>query len=132
MGTQLPLVAIVDDEPEVLRGLRRLLRTEGFDVATYCSAEEFIGSLGSSHLDCLVLDLHMPGMTGFDVLEALAAVPDQSTRPPVVVLTGNDTAASRARAQGASAFLTKPADADILIPAIRNAMSRRAVVASTQ
>ena len=81
--------------------------------------------VGTSAPDCLVLDLHMPEMTGFDVLDALSA---RDSRIGVIVLTANDTPAGRTRALcgGADAYLCKPADADVLIQAINDAMSYRA------
>ena len=75
----------------------------------------------ASEQDCLVLDLHMPDMTGFDVQDALVA---NAIDIPVVVLTGHDTPASRVRAlaNGARAYLCKPVDEDVLIRAIASAM----------
>ena len=69
-------------------------------------------------IDCVILDLHLPGMSGFDVQDALA---EQHSPLPVVVLTGNDTPANRARslANGARAFLLKPVDDKVLLDALR-------------
>ena len=69
-------------------------------------------------IDCVILDLHLPGMSGFDVQDALAA---KHSPLPVVVLTGNDTPANRARslANGARAFLLKPVDDKVLLDALR-------------
>ncbi|WP_146907014.1 response regulator transcription factor [Arenimonas daejeonensis] len=86
-----PVVAVVDDDADVLRALQRLLRSEGFNVLVYGSGGEFLESFGEATPDCLVLDLHMPEMTGFDVLEALHTLPKGNVRPPVIVLTGHDT-----------------------------------------
>jgi len=122
-----PVVAVVDDDADVLRALQRLLRSEGFNVLVYGSGGEFLKSVDENTPDCLVLDLHMPEMTGFDVLDALRALPKGSAPPPVVVLTGHDTPVGRALALagGANAYLCKPADADVLIRAINDAMSGR-------
>lgn len=127
MKGQSPVVAVVDDDADVLRALQRLLRSEGFSVLVYGSGGEFMKAFGVATPDCLVLDLHMPEMTGFDVLDALRALPTGDTRPPVVVLTGHDTPVGRARALagGADAYLCKPTDADVLIRAINDAMSHR-------
>jgi FixJ family two-component response regulator len=98
------LVAIVDDEESVRRALGRLLRSAGFDVQTFASGVEFIHSLARSSPQCLVLDLRMPHMTGFDVqaalLEAKAVV-------PVVIITGDDSLESRelTLGRGARAYL---------------------------
>ena len=128
MKGQPRVVAVVDDEADVLRALRRLLRSEGFDVLVYESGLDFMKDFGTSDLDCLVVDLHMPQMTGFDVLEALRDLPDDPERPPVIVLTGNDTPTGRARALGGGAhsYLCKPTDADVLIQAINAAIDQRA------
>jgi CheY-like chemotaxis protein len=123
-----PVVAVVDDDADVLRALQRLLRSEGFDVLVYGSGGEFMRSCDMAAPDCLVLDLHMPEMTGFDVLDALRALPTGDARPPVVVLTGHDTPVGRARALagGADSYLCKPTDAEVLIRAINDALSHRA------
>ena len=123
-----PVVAVVDDDADVLRALQRLLRSEGFDVLAYVSGGEFLESVDETTPDCLVLDLHMPEMTGFDVLDALHALPNGKTAPPVVVLTGHDTPIGRARALagGADAYLCKPTDADVLVRAINDAIAHRA------
>lgn len=69
-------------------------------------------------IDCVILDLHLPGMSGFDVQDALAA---RGAQLPVVVLTGNDTPANRSRslANGARAYLCKPVDDKVLLDALR-------------
>lgn len=123
MSGQPPVVVVVDDEAEVLRALRRLLRTEGFEVVIYSSGREFIRDVRTIAPDCLILDLHMPEMTGFDVLDELDTL-SSGTHPPTIVLTGNDTPADRARAMahGARAYLSKPADAATLLGVINGAI----------
>ena len=125
MKGQAPVVAVVDDDADVLRAIQRLLRTEGFNVHVYGSGGEFMKAFGTAPPDCLVLDLHMPEMTGFEVLDALRALKTGGPQPPVIVLTGHDTpmGRSRALAGGANAYLCKPTDADVLIRAINDAMS---------
>lgn len=125
MNGQPPVVAVVDDDADVLRALQRLLRTEGFNVQVYGSGGEFLKAFDTAAPDCLVLDLHMPDMTGLDVLDALGARPADGPHPPVIVLTGHDTPMGRARALagGARAYLCKPTDAEVLIRTINEAMS---------
>ena len=116
MPGRTPVVAVVDDEPPVRRALQRLLRASGFDVRLFASGADFMAHLDG--IDCVILDLHLPGMSGFDVQKALAT----SASPiPVVVLTGNDTPANRSRslANGARAFLCKPVDDKVLLDALR-------------
>ncbi|HSP94149.1 MAG TPA: response regulator, partial [Thermoanaerobaculia bacterium] len=61
------LVAIVDDEESVRRAIGRLMRSAGIDVETFPSGAEFLQSLETHSPDCVVLDLHMPGLNGFEV-----------------------------------------------------------------
>src|SRR6478609_7481951 len=100
------LVAIVDDEESVRRALGRLLRSAGFDVQTFASGVEFLHSLARSCPHCVVLDLRMPQMTGFDVQDALTK---QHANVPVVIITGDDAVESRQQTlnRGASAYLRK-------------------------
>jgi FixJ family two-component response regulator len=110
-----PMIAVVDDEDDVRRGLQRLLRTAGMEVRTYDS-DGFMAEL--DEIDCVILDLHMPGKGGFEIQEAMAA---RGMRVPVIVLTGNDSPTNRARslANGAGAYLCKPVDDDVLLRTIR-------------
>lgn len=118
------VIAVLDDEPQMRKALRRLLSTHGFRVEDYGTGGEFLAALPSHPTDCLVLDLHMPEISGFDVLEAFAA---QQVTPPVVVITGHDEpgTAERTLALGASAFLTKPVDETALLDAIQAALDVR-------
>ncbi len=117
MAAKTRRVAIVDDDPSVLRGLRRLLRSADFDVETYTSGAAFLMAANDSELDCVVLDLHMPQTTGFDVQTRLA---QRGHSVPVVIITGDDTpeARARARALGAKGYLCKPIDETALLSAI--------------
>lgn len=119
------VIAVLDDEPKMRKALRRLLSTHGFRLEDYERGDEFLAALPSHSADCLVLDLHMPEMSGFEVLAALA---DRHVTTPVVVVTGHDAQGieERARALGASAFLTKPVDESALLQAIHEACARAA------
>jgi FixJ family two-component response regulator len=124
-----PFIAVVDDEPAVCRALERLLRSANFEVATFSSGVAFLSSLAARRPNCVVLDLHMPGMNGFDVQSHLAANP--APKVAVVIITAHDSPASqqRAMAAGASAYLRKPVDARPLIDAIRAAIAQAGAVA---
>jgi FixJ family two-component response regulator len=119
-----PLIAVVDDQDGIRVALQRLLRAAGFGVRTYGSGIEFLRQGTEAWPDCLVLDLHLQGHSGFDVLMSLANTPSPL---PVVVLTGDDTAANRRQAlqNGASSFLAKPVNDEVLIGAIVAAMEAR-------
>ena len=118
MRTPAPLVAVLDDEPEMLKALRRLLCSCGFRVDTYQRGADLLAALADSpRPDCLVLDLHMPEMSGFDVLEALRT---RQIPVPVIVITGHDAPGmeERSRMLGAISYLRKPVDRDDLLSAI--------------
>jgi len=116
-------IAVVDDEEPVRKALKRLLRSAGMDVETYPSGADFLDAMRTREPDCLVLDLHMPGVNGFEVQSQLAQL---GTRLPVVVVTGHDTPESnkRALAGGAAAYLLKPIDDRVLLDAIAAAVSK--------
>ena len=117
MPTADPVIAILDDEPQMRTALRRLLTCRGFHVEEYEVAQDFLGSLESHFPDYLLLDLHMPGLNGFDVLETLRA---RQSSVPVIVITAHDEpgTADRALALGAAAYLKKPVGRDSLLAAI--------------
>jgi FixJ family two-component response regulator len=129
MQTVAPLVAIVDDEESVRRALGRLLRSAGYDVQPFASGTEFLHSLPRSRPQCVVLDLRMPQMTGFEVQEALAQA---RSSVPVVIITGDDSPESRelTLGRGARAYLRKPVDEAMLLDAIQNAIGRPAAANS--
>src|SRR5689334_2611517 len=100
------MIAIVDDDALVRKGLARLLRSSGYAVALYESGHEFLTSLDHQAPGCVLLDVRMPGMTGFDVQEALSRT-DRAL--PVIMITADHTASTVARATqlGAAACLPK-------------------------
>jgi FixJ family two-component response regulator len=121
MVSDLPLLAVVDDDADVRIALTRLVSAAGFAVETFASGAEFLRSVENHEPDCVVLDLHMPEMSGFDVQGALAI---GHATVPVVVITGHDTPESRARAVqlGAKAYLCKPVNDEALLAAIGAAL----------
>lgn len=114
-------IAVVDDEDSVRRALERVLRASGMQVVTFPGGNEFLHALRGFSPHCVVLDLHMPKLSGFEVLEILQ---QSANRPPVLVVTGHDSPEARARAlaAGASAYLTKPIDDDLLLNEIASAV----------
>ena len=112
-----PLIAVVDDDKSLGKALGRLLRSAGFNVETFVSGSEFLKSLEDHTPDCVVLDLQMPQVDGFEVQSRLAQT---SVPVPVVVITGWDTprAFERAMEGGAIAYLRKPVDEKVLLDAV--------------
>jgi FixJ family two-component response regulator len=111
------LIAVVDDEEPVRKALMRLMRSAGLSVETFGSGAEFLKSLDARLPDCVVLDLHMPQMDGFNVQAHLAG---KCAALPVIIITGHDLPKARERAlEGrASAFLRKPVHDSTLLDAI--------------
>ncbi len=121
MATAVPCVAVVDDEAPVRTALARLLRLGDYDVAIFASGEEFLASLDARRPDCVVLDIHMPGLTGFDVQSRLHAA---HINVPVVFITASDDFELGPRALEASGtrLLRKPFSGDELLAAIGAAL----------
>ena len=115
------LIAIVDDEESVRKALSRLIRAAGFSVETYGSGADFLRAVELRPPHCVVLDLRMPQVSGFDVQRALKQI---DARVPAVLITGDDSPESRAEAlaQGAKVYLRKPVDDVMLIDAIETAI----------
>jgi len=118
-----PLVCVIDDDVSLLRALRRLLGAGGFQVKTFSSAEDFLDCRNPRTPGCLVLDVHLGGLSGFELHERLVAV---GRRIPVVFITAHDDAATRDRARraGAVEYLRKPFDDESLIAGIIRALGQ--------
>lgn len=113
-----PMISIVDDDRSVRRALRRLVGSAGYVVETFASAREFLGSTLSTRSACLVLDIYLDGMSGFELQEQLAV---DRIAIPIIFMTAHDDAATRERIRrsGAAGFLGKPFDGQALLDAIR-------------
>jgi FixJ family two-component response regulator len=111
------VVYLIDDDESVRRALQRLLRSAGFEVKAFSSGEAFLQSENLDVRACIVLDIRMPGLTGFDLQEKLAS---RGIRIPVITVSAFDDAETRERARklGAVAFFRKPVDGQALIDAI--------------
>jgi CheY-like chemotaxis protein len=118
-------IAIVDDEEKLRVALGRLLRAHGHDTEAFATGQALIAAIARRRFDCVVLDLFMPGMSGFDVLAVLQAMP---AAPPVVVVSAHDDPelAQRAFALGAAACRHKPIGALALLHAIEGVLPGRA------
>ena len=120
MASGRPRVAIVDDDTSVRRALARLLNASSFDATTFESGQAFLDSLSANTPDVVVLDLHMPGMNGLDVLAALAGA---GVAVPVIMISGHASPEAQARclAAGALAYLGKPLDQATFLQAAADA-----------
>jgi FixJ family two-component response regulator len=111
---------VVEDDPSFRRALSRSLVLRGFRSEVFASAEEFLQHPASRNADCVVLDIHLGGMSGFELQGELARRPSS---PPIIFITAFDEPATRERAleAGAAGYLQKPFDEESLLEAIGRA-----------
>lgn len=111
-----PVIAIVDDDASVRRSLLRVVQSAGYAAEGFASAREFLGWLPGGRAACLVLDVHMSEMSGFDLQDRLAV--------PIIFITAQDDARTRNRIakSGAAGHLQKPFDEHTVLDAIRQAI----------
>ncbi len=114
-------VYVVDDDPSVRKALRRLMRSAGFEVLAFDSAEDFLEFSRCGAPGCVVVDVQMPGMNGLDLQDQLT---DAGSKLPLVFITAYEDDHVRARAMnaGATEFLQKPFDDKALLNAIHSAL----------
>jgi FixJ family two-component response regulator len=124
MSRPVPIVAVVDDDLSVRRGMERLLRSGGYQVRTFSSAVEFRAADRVEPIACLVLDVRMPGASGLDLQETLRA---EERDIPIVFISGHGDIAVVVRAMkgGAVDFLAKPFEDQELFEAIEQAIAKR-------
>jgi len=110
-----PVIAIVDDDDSVRRSLLRVVQTAGYAAEGFASAREFLDWLPQGRAACLLLDVHMSEMSGFDLQDRLAV--------PIIFITAHDDAKTQARIEksGAVAHLRKPYDEQTVLDAIGRA-----------
>jgi FixJ family two-component response regulator len=127
MNDATPIVYVVDDEPAVNISLKRLLRSVGLDSRTYASAHEFLRSERPDAPGCLILDVRLPGLSGLDLQQELAA---EKINLPVIFVTGHGDIPMSVRAMkaGAVEFLTKPFREQELLEAIERAIKQSRIV----
>src|SRR5436309_1306578 len=115
------MVAVVEDDESYRGALQRLLKSAGFQVRTFASAEDFLGSGQQHHTACLIADIRMPGMSGLDLQARLNA---QQLRIPTIFITAHGDARLRMQAlrAGAVEFLAKPFDDELLLESVRAAL----------
>ena len=114
-------VFIIDDDPAVRTALSRLMKSAGIECGVFPTGESFLAALENGDRGCVVLDYHMPGSDGPDVLKIMA---ENRVPVPVIMLSAHDAPETRERARslGAVAFFRKPVDGQALLDAIAWAM----------
>jgi two-component system response regulator FixJ len=125
LDARTPKVFLVEDDEAVRDSVRVLLESCGHEVHDYPSGEAFLADPGGGGAGCLITDMHMPGMSG---LELIGATRSRSPCLPVIVITGRADARliDRLRGAGAAAVFEKPVDDGALLQAIQDAVAPRA------
>ena len=120
--TDISSISVVDDDESLRESLEGLLKSMGYRVNVFSSAEGFLGSQALVKTNCLILDVRMPGMSGPELQQKLKAL---GHRIPIIFITahGDDDVIARAMADGAVDCLLKPFSEDSLLGAIGLALS---------
>ena len=115
------VVSIVDDDQAVRDALGNLLESVGLRVEAFASAEEFVNSNNVNHRFCLILDVHLPRMSGLELMDHLSK---KSDTVPIIFVTAhaNDEVRSRALQAGAVSFLYKPFSSKDLLSAVHSTL----------
>jgi two-component system response regulator FixJ len=123
------VVYVVDDDAAVLRSLRFLLETDGFDVKTFRSGATLLEALSSNGPDCFVIDYKMPTMDGIDLASRLR---NRDVTAPIILITGSpdDTIPTKAAFAGVHQVLLKPHIGESLVARIRGAIEQAGAVAN--
>jgi FixJ family two-component response regulator len=119
----LPVISVVDDDESVRQSLGGLMRSVGFGVKVFSSAEEFLNSGNPRDTGCLILDVRMPGMDGFELQRRLEA---NQYEIPVIFITahGDEEMRRRALLAGAVDYLLKPFTEEALLNAVQAALTK--------
>jgi two-component system response regulator FixJ len=118
-------IYVIDDDKSARMGLRRLLRSSGFQVEIFASAQEFLDHAPLENGGLIILDVRMPAINGLELQKRLAG---NSSKLPIIFITGFEDPLARSEALkfGAIAFLQKPVDEQTLLGAIEAASQRQA------
>ena len=120
---KVPLISVVDDDESVRESLDGLFRSVGFAVKVFASAEEFLSSNHHCAIDCLLLDVRLPGMNGIELHRHLVA---SHCEIPVIFITAHGSeegVRSQAFQNGAVDYLIKPLSEDTVLNAVQKALS---------
>ncbi len=123
--TQAPIISVVDDDDSVRESLQALIRSVGFKVNIFPSAEAFLHSEQLHNTDCLILDVRMPGMNGLELQGELRA---RRVPVPIIFMTAHESdeeARSRALRNGAVEYLIKPISETVLLNAVDAALNSK-------
>jgi FixJ family two-component response regulator len=122
MSGSAALIAIVDDEESIRRALLRVFRLAEFRAEAFASAAAFLEFYARQRPDCVILDLHMPGISGGELLQRFATL---DSPPPVIVVTADSDSATQMEcmALGTKYYFSKPVDSRTLIDSVRTVVA---------
>ncbi len=120
--SKVPLICVVDDDEAVRTSLEALIRSLGYGIASFDSAAAFLGSDQVTAADCVISDVQMPGLSGFDLKIALT---ERGVATPVILITAFDDARTQQRGLelGAACFLKKPFTGEAIVSCLERALS---------
>lgn len=123
-GDTAEVIVVIDDDEAVRDSLKILLETDRFEVVTFASGEEFLDALPGSSVACLLLDVHLPGISGFNLLQHLVA---SDFRRPIILMTGrpSESLLPDAVKAGARTVLFKPLDENRLFETLDHSLERQ-------
>nr|WP_298409943.1 response regulator [uncultured Halomonas sp.] len=120
----MPKVLVVDDEPNIVLSLEFLMQRAGFEVATAEDGEQALALVAEQSPDLVLLDISLPGISGFDVLERLRA-DNTHSRLPIIMLTahGREVEREKGFALGADDYITKPFSTQALVDKVKGLLN---------
>jgi FixJ family two-component response regulator len=118
-------ILVVEDDPGMSKAIGRLLRVADFQAMLFSSAEEFLETDSIECADCLIFDIHLPGMSGLELRDRLVS---SGYDVPVIFITAHDEPSTRAEAEslGCSAYFRKPFDGETFLRAVKLAADQKA------
>ncbi|EPE94751.1 response regulator transcription factor [Rhizobium grahamii] len=119
-----PTIAVVDDDEAIREAMDDLVKSCGYDSRLFASAEEFLAFEPRSDIDCMLVDVMMPGLSG---IELQAELNKRPSHPPVIFVTSykDERTRNAAMSAGAFAFLGKPVDIERLIGCLESALTHQ-------
>jgi FixJ family two-component response regulator len=121
MPDEIPRIVVVEDDASMSQAIERILRAGGFAAVTFASAEAALEADAATTADCLILDIRLPGMSGFELYRRLAHSDEQL---PAIFITAHDEPPVREEAErmGARSYLAKPFSGRTLLDAVTQAI----------
>jgi FixJ family two-component response regulator len=121
MPSEARTIVVVEDDVSMSQAIERILRAGGYAAVTFATAELALAADAMTRVDCLILDIHLPGISGLDMYERLV---ESGRRPVVIFITAHDDPTFRERAErmGAKSYLRKPFSGRALLDAVNLAL----------